>query len=138
MPMICHAKTTVSTPVIPDLIEHVMQPHNIDALRECVMRSILSIEKDIFDAEATTESNAMRHTATHADHVVLLALFMLLLNVDEQLKDSVVCAATGEKKHKIVRLLEDLRKRLVLDYFTNEEISTHAFVGLCEDTYVIS
>lgn len=138
MPMTCQARARVSTPHTPDLLEQVLLPHNTALLRECVLRAIASVESDLFDAGTTSESRAMRITATHADHVVLLALFMLLLNVDAQLKERVVGAASGDKKHKVVRLLEDLRQRLVLDYFTNEEMSTQAFVGACEDTYVVS
>jgi len=134
----CHARAKVSTLCTQDLLERVLLPQNTNLLRECVLRAIASIETDFFDAGTTAESRAMRLTATHANHVVLLALFMLLLNVDAQLKEHVVSAASGNKKHKVVRLLKDLRQRLVLDYFTNEEISTNAFVGACEDTYVIS
>jgi len=138
MPITCHARAKVSTPPTPDLLERVLLPQNAELLRASVLGAIASIEAEFFDASTTSESRAMRITATHADHVVLLALFMLLLNVDAQLKEHVVAAASGDKKHKVVRLLEDLRQRLVLDYFTNEEISTNAFVGACEDCYVIS
>ena len=138
MPITCHKRAKVSPPCTPDLLERVLLPQNTGLLRACVLRAVASIESDFFESGTTAESRAMRLTAAHADHVVLLALFMLLLNVDAELKELVVPAASGDKKHKVVRLLEDLRQRLVLDYFTNEEISTNAFVGACEDTYVIS
>jgi len=134
MPITCHTQKVSKTSVTHvNFLEHVMQPVNIKVLRACVCESITSIEANVFDSEVTTKSSTMRATAARADHIVLLALFMLLA----RLKDRVVLSAQDENKHKVVRLMQDLRSCLVLDYFTNEEHTTNVFVYACEDTYIL-
>jgi len=136
-----HHKVSPAAPskrvVCPDLIEHVMVPGNIEMLRQCVLTTVDSIEHNIYGSEQTSKSILKRETARTANHTTLMTLFMLLLNVNAQLKETVVLTDHPDKKYKVVRLLDDLRKRLVLDFYTDEEQSTSAFVYKCEDTYII-
>jgi len=140
MPTTCHRSTKVRAPrrECANLLEHMLVPAHVADLRACVQQSIANIEADVYDSVATVESILMRATVARAEHTVLVALFMLLLNVDARLKERVVAAASADKKHKVVRLLEDLRKHLVVEFLTDEKHSTSAFVHTCEDTYVIS
>jgi len=47
----------------------------------------------------------------------------------------------GESSHnryKLTRFMLDLRKTLVIEFYTDELLSMCEFVGLCEDAHIIS
>ena len=80
----------------------------------------------------------MRGNAETAAHGVLLVIFMLLLNVDHELKSTVMAYEVAENKPKLVRFMLDLRQTLVIDFFTDELIDVPQFVQQCENCYILS
>ena len=63
---------------------------------------------------------------------------MLLLNVDHELKSTVMAYEVAENKPKLVRFMLDLRQTLVIDFFTDELINVPQFVQQCENCYILS
>jgi len=107
-------------------------------LRQLVLDSIASVERSVFQGHPTEETSRLRRTAETAAHSVLLVIFMLLLNVDYELKSTVMAYEVAENKPKLVRFMQDLRQTLVIDFFTDELIDVPQFVQQCENCYILS
>jgi len=123
---------------ICNVLERLFMVSNTPLLRTLVLDSIASIERSVFAGRSTEETVLMRANAETASHCVLLALFMLLLNVDYELKRTVVAYEFEENKPKLVRFMHDLRHSLVIEFFTDELVDVSHFVQQCENSYIIS
>ena len=122
----------------PNRMERLFLSTNIEMLRRLVLDSLSAIEDSIYDGHSTTQTIQMRQTAGDGAHTVVLTQFMLLLNVDPRLKETMLEAQSPRSKQKLTRFMLDLRKSLVIEFFTDELLSMCEFVGLCEDTHIIS
>tara|TARA_B100000795_G_C22737182_1_gene413803 strand:+ start:769 stop:1176 length:408 start_codon:yes stop_codon:yes gene_type:complete len=123
---------------IANVIERLFMSGNSVMLRQLVLDSITSVERDVFRGNPTEETSRMRGNAETAAHGVLLVIFMLLLNVDHELKSTVMAYEVAENKPKLVRFMLDLRQTLVIDFFTDELIDVPQFVQQCENCYILS
>jgi len=123
---------------IANVIERLFMSGNSVMLRQLVLDSITSVERDVFRGHPTEETSRMRGNAETAAHGVLLVIFMLLLNVDHELKSTVMAYEVAENKPKLVRFMLDLRQTLVIDFFTDELIDVPQFVQQCENCYILS
>lgn len=123
---------------IANVIERLFMSGNSVMLRQLVLDSITSVERDVFRGNPTEETSRMRGNAETAAHGVLLVIFMLLLNVDHELKSTVMAYEVAENKPKLVRFMLDLRQTLVIDFFTDELINVPQFVQQCENCYILS
>lgn len=119
-------------------MERLFLSTNIEMLRRLVLDSLSAIEDSIYDGHSTAQTIQMRQTAEDGAHTVVLTQFMLLLNVDPRLKETMLEAQSPRSKQKLTRFMLDLRKSLVIEFFTDELLSMCEFVGLCEDTHIIS
>lgn len=122
----------------PNRMERLFLSTNIEMLRRLVLDSLSAIEDSIYDGHSTAQTIQMRQTAEDGAHTVVLTQFMLLLNVDPRLKETMLEAQSPRSKQKLTRFMLDLRKSLVIEFFTDELLSMCEFVGLCEDTHIIS
>ena len=93
---------------IANVIERLFMSGNSVMLRQLVLDSITSVERDVFRGNPTEETSRMRGNAETAAHGVLLVIFMLLLNVDHELKSTVMAYEVAENKPKLVRFMLDL------------------------------
>lgn len=123
---------------IANVVERLFMSSNMVLLRQLVLDSIASVERNVFRGHPTDETVRMRRNAETAAHGVLLVIFMLLLNVDYELKSTVMAYEVAENKPKLVRFMQDLRQTLVIDFYTDELIDVPQFVQLCENCYILS
>ena len=121
-----------------DLLERAFDNMHCELVRRLVHQSIASIEKVVFQNAETAETHQLKLTAATADCTVLLSIFLCLLNVDPGLKDAVMLSATPHNKHKLAGMLQHLRHTLVVDFYTDESVSTASFNHACEDLYILS
>jgi hypothetical protein len=121
-----------------DLVERAFDSAHVELVRRLVLQSIASIESVVFQRAETAETLQLKRTAASADHTVLLSIFLCLLNVDPGLKEAVMLSAAASNKHKLVGMLQHLRHTLVVDFFTDEGVSTAAFNHASEDLYIVS
>jgi len=115
-----------------------MSVRNKDMLRGMVEFSLASVQKDFFQDKQTAELYRMKNTAASAEHCVLLVIFFLLLNVDAGLKKHLFDLDIPANAAKLCRFVTDLRRVLVLDFFTDDSHSLQDFVDACEEAYVLA
>ena len=121
-----------------NLLERLFMASNMPLLRNLVLDSIDSIKRSVFAGRSTEETVQMRANAKTGSHCVLLALFMLLLNVDHELKSTVMAYEFEDNKPKLVRFMHDLRHSHVIEFFTDELVDVSQFVLQCENSYILS
>jgi len=123
---------------VSNVVERLMSARNQDMLRGMVEFSLDSVKKDFFQDKHTAELDRMRETASSAQHCVLLVIFFLLLNVDAGLKQHLFDLDVPANGPKLCRFVTDLRRVLVLDFFTDDSHSLQDFVDACEEAYVLA
>jgi len=121
-----------------DLMDRAFAKMHCEMVRRLVYQSIRSIENVVFQNAETAETRQLKLNASTADFTVLLSIFLCLLNVDPGLKEAVMLSATPANKHKLAGMLQHLRHTLVVDFFTDEGVSTGCFNHACEDLYIVS
>lgn len=119
-------------------IERLFLSSNVEMLRKLVLGSVSAIEDSLYDGLSTKETNQMRQTAEAGAHTVLLTQFMLLLNVDQHLKETIMTGESSHNRYKVTRFMLDLRNTLVIEFYTDELLTMCEFVGLCEDAHILS
>jgi len=123
---------------VSNVVERLLSARNIDMLRGMVEFSLDSVQRDFFQDKPTAELDRMRASAAGAQQCVLLVLFFLLLNVNAGLKKHIFDLDTPANRPKLVRFVTDLRRVLVLDFFTDNSHSLQDFVDACEEAYVLA
>lgn len=120
-----------------DLISKLESPLNSDYIKILIHKSSQSLQREFFDDSLTPELAQLHSRIERATHCELLAVFFLLLNVDQGLKQAVYDLDVPDNHAKITRFIMDLRQQLVTTFFCSSQTVTE-FVQECSDTYCIS
>ena len=123
---------------IPRIIERVFDPHSAPLLRLLVQRSLDGIKADFYPGEDIPELPQLRALQEKAPHTTLLALFLLLLNVDTKLKEHVLAAEDTQRSNKVVRFFLDLKQYAVVNFFSNDTTTPVAFTQTCHEIYLVA
>jgi len=123
---------------MPNMIQLLFSSYQQPFLTKLVTESIASISRIFFDGRYTTDLTTLHHHVAKASHLELLAIFFLLLNVDQTLKKTVMKLEIESNYAKIERFLLDLRQILVVQFSINEEISLTKFVEQCEEYWILA
>lgn len=134
MPMICTPDQTSEQ--IPNVLEKAAHVLNRAWVEGVVADSLARLEAEFFAEKACPQIARLRELLRGGSHVDLLAVFFLLLNIEQGLKARVVGVDEGNVK-RIARFLLDLRQELVVDFFCLGQ-STAEFVQACNETWCIA
>jgi hypothetical protein len=135
-PMTC-TQNNVECQSTKDLISKLESPLNSDYVRALIHKASKSLQLEFFDDSLTPELAQLHSRVQSATHSELLAVFFLLLNVDQGLKQIVYDLDVPDNHAKITRFIMDLRQQLVTTFFCSSQTLTE-FVQECSDTYCIS
>lgn len=135
MPMTCAQQNAGQH--TQDVISKIESPLNSDYVRALIDRAVDSLRAEFFGGALTPELAQLRARARRATHAELLALFFLLLNVDQGLKQAVYDLDVPQNHAKITRFVRDLRRQLVTTFFCSAQ-TVAEFVQECSETYCIA
>lgn len=74
----------------------------------------------------------------NTSHIELLAIFFLLLNIDTNLKESMMRSDTEQQQRKIENFCMNLRKHIVTGYLSMDKSSTESFVTQCSEAWAVA
>jgi len=145
MPNTCH-KSDVSPfrpPVkknskMPNVILLLFSHYHCALLNRLIALSIDSIAQNFFEGKFSTELTKLKDSVQTASHTELLAIFFLLLNVDQTLKQEIRRLEMEQNYAKLERFLLDLRRFVVVEFSVNEQVSLQLFVDKCEEHWVLA
>ena len=123
---------------IPNVINMMLSPVNIEMLRSWTLQSIEHIRTVYFDGQHTTETNRLRCHVMNMPHTRLLVVFFAMLNIDQDLKQRVMMVDEDKNARKLARFFMDLKHCAVSRFFATENITPTRFVMLCEELYVLA
>ena len=123
---------------IPNVIENLFSVHQHSFLLKLIHESISAISEIFFNGRYTTELTALHKKVSGMSHIELLAVFFLLLNVDQTLKKHIMAIEIVQNHRKLERFFLDLRRTIVVQFSINESISITKFVEQCEEFYVLA
>lgn len=123
---------------IPNVIAQLMMPYHADLLTRLVNESIADIARVFYDNKMPTELTLLQTTMSKASHNTRLAVFFLLLNVNQHLKSRIQQLEIEKNQRKLERFLIDLKRVLVVQFFVNEGVNVQAFVRQCEENWVLA
>ena len=115
-------------------------PLNHSLLRKLCSRSLTTLETQ-FDVKMNThavvqlKNLAADETCPHTTH---LALFFLLLNVDQKLKEDIMKAENKHMHPKLTRFFLDLKDEAVRPYFCDESLSNECLVAKAEELWTLA
>lgn len=112
--------------------------HYQPLLHELNYGALESIQNEFYDGRSTVELDNMRALISSAPTDTNLAIFFFMLNVDQGLKTRITEMENPDNHPKLVRFLLDLKRILVLQFFTDEKQQVSEFVLRCEEFYVLA
>jgi len=126
------------TELIPDVIERLFLPFNINRLTTLCQLSLAHIVHDFgLDQNSPYISTIRLNLETRTNHVYMLCIFFLLLNVDLKLKSFLL--TTDKKNHaKMVRFFVDLRNNSVVCYLDETKTSNTMFLEKCKEAWLLA
>ena len=80
----------------------------------------------------------LRSAVVQLPHRPLLAVFLLLLNVDGEVKQRLLLSDAQRNARKLARFFVDLKQQAVSAFFASELMSVSQFVDTCEELYVVA
>lgn len=107
-------------------------------LLQLVKRSLHSLQVSFFDGNTCEELQELYATSESCSSHDLLILFLLLLNVDRNLKHTVLCFEVEAHAVKLERFLTDLKEDLVVQFFIDDNWSKQFFISACEECWVLA
>jgi len=145
MPKTC-GKTHVSvfrppvkpTGKMPNLIQLLFSPYQRSMLTKMILDSMNAIAQVFFQGQITDELASLTKLVQTGSHTEQLAVFFLLLNVDQGLKLKVMELEVEANQKKLERFLLDLRRILVMQFSLDENMTLVHFVEHCEEYWVLA
>ena len=107
-------------------------------LQSITLESLHSLQADYFNANTTYYLEELKNLVPIAAHNTLMALFLLLLNVDVKLKRIIWEFEEEQNYRKIERFLMDLRTPIIAQFCVNDSITVPMFVESCWEAYVLA
>ena len=132
--MTCTKNTCQST---QDLISKLDSPINAPYVRQLIDNAVASLRAEFFGGALTPELAQLQARVQRATHCELLAVFFLLLNIDQAAKQAVYDLDVPATHPKITRFILDLRRQLVSTFFCTAQTAAE-FAQECSDTYCIA
>ena len=126
------------TDIIPDVIDRLFLPFNINRLIALCNLSIAHIVQDFcLDINSSYIKNLRSNLETKKNHVHIISMFFLLLNVDLKLK-SFLLKTDKKNNAKMVRFFCDLRDNCVVAYMDEKESSHTSFMDKCKESWLLA
>lgn len=122
--------------VFPRLIDNLFSPHSDDLLVKLIHESFHNLSHIFFDNQEPPEITELRKILDRKSHTDLLLLFILLLNIDADLKDKIMQMEEECRHKKLIRFFTDLKHDYIVKFLTNMNISLSDFVQLCRECYI--
>lgn len=107
-------------------------------LESLTLDSLNNLQQDYFHGSTTHYIEKLRALVPIAAHDTLMALFLLLLNVDATLKTTIWEYEVEQNYRKIERFLMDLKTPLITQFCINDSITVSMFVDSCWEAYVLA
>lgn len=123
---------------IPDTIAQLLRPFQASLLQRLIIESLDNITALFYDKQYTSEMTTLKTLASTAPHTTCVAIFFLLLNIDQHLKQRIMQLEVPKNHRKLERFLIDLKRTLMIQFFVNENVSVQAFVRQCEEYWVLA
>ena len=148
-PMICARQSNVSgaakSPAsseykhsFPNII-HMFFGQNCNLLlQKITLESLHNLQTDYFKGNTTHYIEELKTLVPNAAHNTLMALFLLLLNVDAKLKRTIWEFEEEQNYRKIERFLMDLKTPIIAQFCVNDSITVPMFVESCWEAYVLA
>ena len=117
-----------------------MMPLNHSLLRKLCSRSLTTLGTQ-FDVKMNTHAVVQLKNLTadeNCPHTTHLALFFLLLNVDQKLKEDIMKAENKHMHPKLTRFFLDLKDEAVRPYFCDESLSNECLVAKAEELWTLA
>jgi hypothetical protein len=121
---------------IVNVLEKATHVLNREWVAGVVEDSIAGLEAEFFAGGGNAQVGKLRGLLKDATHAEMVAVFFLLLNIDERMKRRMLEMDSGNAK-RIGRFVLDLRQELVVEFFCSPQ-TTVEFVRACEDGYRIA
>ena len=135
MPMTCTAQN--SQHYNTDIIAKIIATCNQRYMEMCICESLDTLKSEFF-ADAPCEGLELLRRYVSSDatvHTHKVAVFFLLLNIDEKMKQKMM--QMDQNHAKLARFFLDLRKELVTVFFCTSQ-PANQFVQQCRETYLIA
>lgn len=107
-----------------------------DSLRVTLQSAIADLQRKIYDTPSPLLTRIHTFTEKHS-HDAQKFVFFMLLNISEELKETVYTWEPEENHFKVTRFLCDLQ-RLVVQFSTNTTQSIHHFNEMCMEAYILA
>ena len=130
--------TVKNKPKIQNIISRLFCVINRNLVTQLITDSIDNLTQMYFGGRHTSETNSIHTQLPGFSHSQLLSVFLLLLNIDQALKETVMVMDVTQNHRKITRFYMDLKLDAVVKFFSTESMSVSDFVHYCEELYIIS
>ena len=131
---------------VKSALTHEVKVHNIilclshesyrGVLHNLVREALHSIQTTF--SHVDPDVDRLTNIVEGASHTTLMVVFFLLLNVDQTLKNKIISMDSEANIGKNTRFLQDLRKVLAVNFFTDETLTPVLFMDACVDCYLIT
>lgn len=121
---------------LPLLIPRIFMSINHKHLEQFCAQSLSSICKQYAIPEYNSTVQCLRYLIQ--DKIELLALFFLLLDIDTELKNSMMESDTEQQRRKIGNFSMNLRKHIIPQFLTDDASTPAIFVTRCSDAWSVA
>jgi hypothetical protein len=132
------AQTADAKHAFPDIIHFFFRQNCRPLLESLTLDSLHNLQLDYFHGSTTHYIEKLKQLVPVASHNTLMALFLLLLNVDAKLKTTIWEYEVEQNYRKIERFLMDLKTPIIAQFCVNDSITVAMFVDSCWEAYVLA
>jgi hypothetical protein len=122
----------------PDIIHFFFRQNCRPLLEIITLESLQNLQADYFKDNTTHYIEELKRMVPTAAHNTLMALFLLLVNVDVKLKRTIWDFEEEQNYRKIERFLMDLKTPIIAQFCINDSITIPMFVDSCWEAYVLA
>jgi len=123
---------------IPDILLHIQHEEYRSFLSNIILESCTYLTETFFYGRETDVISQIRNNIAICDHMQIVSIFLILLNVDKNMKYNIVELDSKQNKNKIVRFFSDLKDECVKSFYIDETMPNYEFVSKTIDCYIIS
>ena len=122
----------------PDILHFFFRQNCRPLLESMTLDALQNIQEEYFNNKSTHYLETLKGMVSTAAHDNLMALFLLLLNVDAKLKSTIWEYECEQHYRKIERFLMDLKTPIVAQFCVDDLITVPMFVEKCWEAYVLA